>query len=104
PSRGGRQRWGPMPAQRQAGFWTCMLGVLPVSLWVLGSMRLPCVLGMAVGYRLDPVVDRITRWGVSRGAAAGLLILGSYALAIAILLLLTPLVVEQAFRFAAKLP
>ena len=93
-----------MTAQRQAVFWTCMLGVLALSLWVLGSMLLPFVLGMAVGYLLDPVVDRITRWGVSRGAAAGLLILGSYALAIAILLLLTPLVVEQAFRFAAKLP
>ena len=83
-----------MTAQRQAVFWTCMLGVLALSLWVLGSMLLPFVLGMAVGYLLDPVVDRITRWGVSRGAAAGLLILGSYALAIAILLLLTPLVVE----------
>ena len=93
-----------MTAQRQAVFWTCMLGVLALSLWVLGSMLLPFVLGMAVGYLLDPVVDRIARRGVSRGAAAGVLILGSYALAITIFLLLTPLVVEQAFRFAAKLP
>ena len=93
-----------MTAQRQAVFWACVLGVLVLSLWVLGSMLLPFVLGMAVGYLLDPVVDRIARRGVSRGAAAGVLILGSYALAITIFLLLTPLVVEQAFRFAAKLP
>ena len=72
---------GAMTAQRQAVFWACVLGVLVLSLWVLGSMLLPFVLGMAVGYLLDPVVDRIARRGVSRGAAAGVLILGSYALA-----------------------
>ena len=90
--------------QRQAVFWTCVLGVLVFSLWVLSPMLLPFVLGMAVGYLLDPVVDRLARWGVSRGAAAGVLILGSYALGISILLLLTPLVVEQALRFVASLP
>ena len=93
-----------MTVQRQAVFWTCVLGVLVFSLWVLSPMLLPFVLGMAVGYLLDPVVDRLARWGVSRGAAAGVLILGSYALGIASLLLLTPLVVEQALRFVAKLP
>jgi len=93
-----------MTAQRQAVFWTCVLGVLVFLLWTLGSMLLPFVVGMAVGYLLDPVVDRMARWGMSRSAAAGALILGSYALGVAALLLLTPLVVAQAFRFAAKLP
>jgi predicted PurR-regulated permease PerM len=93
-----------MTPSRQAVFWTCVLGVLVLSLWVLSGMLLPFVVGMAVGYLLDPVVDRMARWGISRAAAAGVLVLGSYALGIAMLLLLTPLVAEQAFRLVARLP
>ena len=93
-----------LTAQRQAVFWAAVLGLVVLSLWVLGSMLLPFVVGMAIGYLLDPVVERMTGWGVSRGVAAAVLILGSYALGIASLLLLTPLVVEQALRFIARLP
>jgi predicted PurR-regulated permease PerM len=93
-----------MTASRQAVFWTCVLGVLVFSLWMLSSMLLPFVLGMAIAFFFDPVVDRMTRWGISRPAAAGLLVLGSYALGISMLVLLTPLVAEQAFRLVARLP
>lgn len=94
----------PMTASRQAVFWTCVLGVLILALWILSSMLLPFVLGMAVGYLFDPVVERMTKWGIPRAAAAGGLVLAAFALGITLIVLLAPLVVEQAFRLAVKLP
>lgn len=90
--------------RRETVFWVAVLGTAGLLVWLLRDILLPFVLGMAVGYLLDPVVERLTRWGLSRGTAAGLLILGSFGASVAAVLLLVPPLVEQAFAFARQLP
>lgn len=90
--------------RRQALFWTSVLVALGVFLWLLGPVLLPFVLGMAIGYLLDPLVDRLARGRLSRGAVAGILIAGSWALGTLTLVLVTPLVAEQVAALLARLP
>ena len=40
-----------------------------VALWYVGSVLLPFLVGGAVAYFLDPVADRLERWGLSRALA-----------------------------------
>lgn len=93
-----------MTAQRQALVWLGLLGVAVLLLWLLRGMLLPFVLGMAVGYLLDPVVERMARRGLSRGAAAGILVGGSYAIGTTVVLLLAPIVLDQVAAFIGHLP
>ena len=92
-----------VPAQRQAMqserqvmfFWLAALVVLIGVLWLLSPILLPFVLGTALAYLLDPPAERLSRRGISRPVAA-LLILGSFALAFALLvLLITPVLMDQ---------
>ena len=90
--------------RRETVFWVAVGGGAGVLVWLLRDILLPFVLGMAVGYLLDPVVERLNRAGLSRTAAASLLILGSFGMGLALLVLLVPLLVEQAFAFARQFP
>ena len=56
----------PVPARKQALYWSIAAAVLLLLLWQLGDVLLPFVLGGAVAYFLDPVADRLERLGLSR--------------------------------------
>ena len=90
--------------RREAAFWiTLLLGSL-VFLWLFDAILLPFVVGMAIGYFLDPVVERLTRYGISRAAAAGTLIAGAFAIGIAAIVLLLPVVIHQLTALVQDLP
>ncbi len=50
-----------------------------VMLYVGRNVLLPVVLAMFMFYALDPIVDRLQRWGVPRALAAGIVVLLSLA-------------------------
>lgn len=58
-------------SQRRMAFWligfVAFLGVV----WLLRSILLPFLAGLAVAYFLDPICDRMQRWGMSRVWVAG---------------------------------
>ncbi|MBV9955634.1 MAG: AI-2E family transporter, partial [Pseudolabrys sp.] len=55
-----RVRTVPAPVfQRQVVFWTGVVVLLGVLLWLLSEILLPFVAGMAIAYLLTPFVDRI---------------------------------------------
>lgn len=93
-----------MTTQREAVFWLGMLGGLVLLVWLLSAVLLPFVVGMAIGYFLDPVVERLARRGLSRGSAAGLLIVGSFAVGALGFLLVLPALIEQALDVSRRLP
>src|SRR3546814_3214695 len=59
---------------------------------------------MAVAYLLDPVVDRLERLRIGRGVGTFLVLLGFFALATGLLLLLIPLLSTQVERLVSALP
>src|SRR5262249_3280005 len=65
---------------------------------------LPFVAGMAIAYFLDPVADRLQRAGLSRLWATVLITLGFFIVALAVVIVLAPLVGEQIAGFAERLP
>ena len=90
--------------RRETVFWLAVLGTAGVLVWLLRDVLLPFVLGMAIGYFLDPVVERLERRGLPRSVAAGALILSLFAAGILALVLLLPSLIEQAIAFVHQLP
>jgi predicted PurR-regulated permease PerM len=83
-----------MHFERQAVFWVGALLVFVALLWLLSPILLPFVLGMALAYALDPLARHLTKRGVSRLAAA-LIILGGFVVALAALFVLVAPVLAQ---------
>jgi len=90
--------------RREAAFWIAVLVGSFVFLWLFEAILLPFVVGMAIGYLLDPLVDRLTRYGVSRTVSAGTLIVGAFAVGITVVLLLAPVVIQQITALIQDLP
>src|SRR5262249_48051472 len=59
---------------------------------------------MAVGYLLDPLVGRLERRGISRAAAAGVIVATTYGVAIFGMVLLAPLLARQIIDLVTNLP
>ncbi len=93
-----------MTTQRETVFWSAVLASLVFLVWLLSAVLLPFVVGMAIGYFLDPVVEYLARRGLSRGAAAGLLIVGSFAISALGFVLVLPVLIEQALDVCRRIP
>src|SRR5688500_14297801 len=90
--------------RRQVVFWLLVLAVFIVFLWLFSTILLPFVAGMALAYFLDPVADRLERWGLSRMAATSLILLTFVILLVLALIIVIPLLATQATDFAEKVP
>ncbi len=89
---------------RNALFWGGFLLVLCTSLWLLGDVLLPFVLGIAIAYLFNPWCEALCRRGVPR-TLASLLMLTLCVLALAVILVLVvPVVARQLTEFAAAVP
>lgn len=90
--------------RRQAYFWLGGLVFLIVFLFLFRSILLPFVAGMALAYFLDPVADRLQRFGVSR-LMATILILLMFLIGFALaLMIIVPVLVTQTSDFIARVP
>ena len=90
--------------RRQIFFWLIALAIFAFFLYIFSSILLPFVAGMALGYFLDPVADRLQRLGMSRLAATGFILLLFVVVFIASFIIIIPLLVTQAADFASKVP
>lgn len=90
--------------RRQAVFWFAAMAVFVLFLIVFSSVLLPFVAGMALAYFLDPVADRLERWGLSRLAATVLILLAFLATLVVGLMIVIPILATQLVDFISKLP
>ena len=90
--------------RRQVVFWLIVLLFFVAFLWLFSTILLPFVAGMALAYFLDPVADRLERWGLSRMAATSLILLTFVILLVLALIIVIPLLASQATDFAEKVP
>ncbi len=93
-----------MTSGRQALYWGAGLCVFVLLLYVLRDVMLPFVAGMAVAYFLDPVVDRLETWKMSRTFATSLVTVAFFALLIVAVILIAPILQSQLFGFINSLP
>jgi len=93
-----------MTMRTQVGFWLVGFALFIVVVYVLRPMLLPFVAGMAVAYLLDPSVDKIEDWGLSRTLATVVITALFVIVAAGAILLLMPLVYRQAIDFIGGVP
>lgn len=92
------------PITRSIRFWLVLLVVVLICTYLLRSVLLPFVAGMAVAYLLDPVCDRLERWKLSRTWATTIVTVVFVLICVAILLILVPAVVSQIVALIERAP
>ena len=93
-----------LPVKDQIKYWTIAASILLIFLWLLGDILLPFVLGAAIAYLLDPLVDRLERLGTGRAFGTTLILVATFFVLFFIFLLLIPLVIDQFRLLAAAAP
>lgn len=81
--------------RRSLAFWVVGFLVFLGVVWLLRAILLPFLAGLAVAYFLDPICDRMQRWGISRVWATSLLTVVFAVLVVAAFALLLPLAIHQ---------
>ena len=84
-----------MTLGEQAKWWGVGLIAFIVILVLLADVMLPFVLGAALAYFTDPLADRLQRKGVSRTLATVIITAVALLLTIALVIVLTPLLIDQ---------
>lgn len=93
-----------LPLATQARYWGAAALGLALMLWFLGDVIMPFLLGAALAYFLNPVVNALERLGLGRvmaTVAISFMALTALALALA---LLVPALVSQALELAQTAP
>lgn len=85
-------------------FWSGLVALLVLAVHLLKSILLPFVLGTAIAFLLDPLVDRLDRWRIPRALSALAVLLGFILLIVALLLLLVPLLEAQVSQLVDRFP
>ena len=93
-----------LPVKDQIKYWTIAASILLIFLWLLGDILLPFVLGAAIAYLLDPIVDRLEQLGAGRVLGTILILMAAFFVLFFIFLLLIPLVIDQFRLLAAAAP
>jgi len=87
-----------------ATFWVLLFSLSLIALLVFNEILLPFVAGFVLAYLFQPFVDRMSHWGINRGAAA-FIIIAVLALIIALIAaLIVPPVVDQLAQLIQELP
>ncbi len=90
--------------RRTAVFWGLLAALLVFLMWRLSEILLPFLVGMAIAYLLDPLVDALERRRLPRWLGTAFVTIGFFSLAALFLLLLAPLFYSQFLALVAKLP
>jgi predicted PurR-regulated permease PerM len=88
----------------RALFWVGVFVVLVLAFALLQGVLMPFAAAFAIAYFLDPLVDRLQMWRISRGLASLIILLGFLLGVGLILFLLVPLVQGQIVRLVARFP
>jgi predicted PurR-regulated permease PerM len=93
-----------MTLQRKIGFWLTALGVFVALVWLLRDVLTPFVAGLVLAYLLDPLADRLEKWGLGRLGATIIILAAFLILFVGVLIVVAPLLATQVMAFIDKVP
>ncbi len=93
-----------MTARNHALFWSLAFAGFLTFIYVFKAVLLPFVLGIAIAYLLNPLVNGLGRIKIGRGPSAILITGLFFALVAAFMAVLTPLLYKQSLQLADDLP
>jgi predicted PurR-regulated permease PerM len=85
-------------------FWLGGFFFFALFIYLLRSILLPFVAGMAIAYLLDPLARRLEKWGLSRTLATVAITLFFFVAMVTALVFLAPILQEQLFGFLQRVP
>lgn len=94
----------PATARNHAAFWVGVFILFLGFVWLFSGVLTPFVLGLAIAYLLDPIVDRMEKCRLPRWAGALFILLIFYAVIAALLVLISPLLYREAQQLIAASP
>ena len=93
-----------MSIQRQIAFWLTGFAGLGLILHLLGGVVTPFAMGIVLGYLLDPIVRRLSSFGVGRLGASIIILIVFLVILAAILVILGPILGSELVGFIENLP
>ncbi len=93
-----------LPIKEQLKYWGIAGAIFLVVLWFTGDVLLPFLIGAAIAYFLDPVADRLERFGLSRAMATAFITLVAILIFVLMALLVVPTLVNQAINLFEVAP
>lgn len=93
-----------LPVKTQLRYWGIAALIFGAVLWLLGDVLLPFVLGGAIAYFIDPVADRLEKWGLSRIAATAVITVACTLVFVVMLFAVIPALVTQLLDLIEILP
>ncbi|QPZ91668.1 AI-2E family transporter [Thioclava electrotropha] len=93
-----------LPARQQVTYWSVAALVLILSLWWLGNVILPFIMGGAIAYFLDPLADRLEKLGLSRAVSTAIIGLATVLIFVIVALAVVPMLARQLGQLVALAP
>ena len=90
--------------RRQLIFWLVTLAIMVLFLWMFRAILLPFVAGMALAYFLDPVADKLEKWGASRLIATSIIMFLFVMVFILSLMVIVPVLANQTSGLIERFP
>jgi predicted PurR-regulated permease PerM len=103
----GKHEWKAAIVMRiewQIGFWIGAFLLLILLLWLFSGVLLPFAAGVALGYLLNPLVDRLEKHGFNRLGATLLIMICLALVLVLISLLIVPVLWRQLASFIEAFP
>ena len=88
-----------MSFNRPIVFWIALFLVLVSAVALLREVLLPFVAGMVLAYLLNPIAQRMERWGMNRLIATLVIIALALAIISALIILMVPVIVGELSYF-----
>jgi len=89
---------------RKLIFWSIVIILICTFFYSVRDILFPFVTGLLIAYLFDPVADKMEEKKIPRGAAAGIIVLGFFAILIAFLIFFGPILFEQLESLVKKVP
>lgn len=94
----------PLKPTTHAIFWVATAILFVLSVLLFKSVLLPFVLGIAVAYLLNPVVNKFGDIGISRGPAALIILSGFLIVTVGFIAVIAPILYREIAEFSNDLP
>lgn len=93
-----------MALRNQVFIWIGLLLALILSLWVFRGILLPFVVGAALAYLLNPLVNQLQKWRFNRVWATVVVLFSVLTLVMSIFFMFVPLIGQQVIGLIQRLP
>jgi predicted PurR-regulated permease PerM len=93
-----------MTLRNQVLIWVTFLVVLIMLLWIFRGILLPFVVGAALAYLLNPLVNQLQKWRFNRAWATTVVLLCVITIVLSLFLMFLPLIGQQIIELLQRAP